>query len=104
MYGCSLLLFYIASWFDFFNESNEILLGKQVIIDRSIVYNMDEQDELDTFISALPEKDRYLYAAFDSVENVPDFCREIMNGMVILGIIYQTIWGMNFNCPYPRTT
>ena len=57
----------------FFNESNEILLGKQVIIDRSIVYNMDEQDELDTFISALPEKDRYLYAAFDSVENVPDF-------------------------------
>ncbi|MFR3752814.1 MAG: hypothetical protein ACLTW9_11985 [Enterocloster sp.] len=23
--------------------------------------------------SALPEKDRYLYAAFDSVENVPDF-------------------------------
>ena len=73
-----------------------------MISDRSIVYNMDEQAEMDIFISTLPEKDRYLYAAFDSIENVPDF---LPGNYEWYGYCrYQTIWDMNFSCPYQRTT
>lgn len=76
MERCTVVLccfFILLPGFTFFNESNEVLVSKQMISDRSILYNTDEQAEMDIFISTLPEKDRYLYAAFDSIENVPDF-------------------------------
>lgn len=58
---------------NYFYNANEIGGLASDINERSIVYDIARQDRLDELVSDLEKKERYLYAAFDSVESVPEF-------------------------------
>lgn len=57
----------------YFYHANEIDVHISEFAARSIVYDHNEQEQLDVFISGLRPKDRYLYAAFDQVQFIPEF-------------------------------
>jgi hypothetical protein len=56
-----------------FYQTNEVNSLNSTIKERSIVYNEDYQRSLDNFITTLDTKDLYKYAAFDSINSVPEF-------------------------------
>lgn len=57
----------------FFYDENELSVSSSVMKERSIVYDTEKQEHLDNFIATLDSKDRYLFAAFDKIEYLPDF-------------------------------
>lgn len=58
---------------NFFYQNNEVNIMKYTFKERSIVYNEDYEKTLDGFITTLDNKDLYRFAAFDSIDSVPNF-------------------------------
>lgn len=56
-----------------FYKDNEVDVFKSTIEERSIVYNEKYAAILDGYIQKLPDKERYMYAMYDSLQPVPDF-------------------------------
>lgn len=68
--ACFLILLPGIIWF---YDTNDVGTIKSAIEERSIIYNEECQRKLDRFVDTLDKKERYMFAAFDSVEDVPDF-------------------------------